>query len=258
MGKNPAFLFYPSDWTRDLDDLDLEIEGAWIRILCRLWWSPERGQTTKSLKEFARILRKTEKKTLKILQILIKKEVASGDLLDNQNITIISRRMIKDVKISKIRQEVGKLGGNPGLLKIKEKRKNLVNQTDNQNDQSSVSVSVSSSVSNNNIKDIYSNIISYLNQKTGKKYKNGNKKTAALIKSRLNEKFTEQDFYTVIDNKVAKWLTDPKMVEFLRPETLFGNKFESYLQDKPHPLAGKVSETTMQNIESFKNWEPPE
>lgn len=146
MGKNPAFLFYPSDWTRDLDDLDLEIEGAWIRILCRLWWSSERGKTTKPLQEFARILRKTEKKTLKILQILIEKEVASGNLLDNQNITIISRRMIKDVKISKIRQEVGKLGGNPGLLKIKENRKNLVNQNSNQNNQSSVSVSVSDTI----------------------------------------------------------------------------------------------------------------
>ena len=44
--------------------------------------------------------------------------------------------MVKDERIRKLRQEVGKLGGNPGLIKIRE---NLVNQTSNQNDQSSVS-----------------------------------------------------------------------------------------------------------------------
>lgn len=140
MGKNPAFQFYPADWTRDLDDFDLEIEGAWIRIMCRLWWSPERGKMTKTLRDFARILRKTEKKTLKILQILIEKGVASGQILDNQNITIISRRMVKDDKISQIRKEVGKLGGNPGLKKI---RSNLDNQSSNQNSQSSSSSSSS-------------------------------------------------------------------------------------------------------------------
>ena len=71
MGKNPAFLFYPADWRRDLDDSPLEIEGSWIRIICRLWDQPEKGKATKTLKEWSRILRKTERKTLKILQILI-------------------------------------------------------------------------------------------------------------------------------------------------------------------------------------------
>ncbi|MDD5245229.1 MAG: hypothetical protein PHU49_14565 [Syntrophorhabdaceae bacterium] len=142
MGKNPAFLFYPSDWTRDLDDQDLEVEGAWIRICCRLWWSEKRGEATKPMREWARILRKTEKKTKEIFQILIEKRIASGSILDNQNITIISRRIVRDYEISQIRKEVGKLGGNPKLKKINE---NLDNQSDNQKDRSSVSVSVSSS-----------------------------------------------------------------------------------------------------------------
>ena len=68
--------------------------------------------------------------------------------MDNQNITIISRRMVKDERIRKIRQEVGKLGGNPGLIKIRE---NLVNQTSNQKDQSS---SLSSSSSSKNKESI--------------------------------------------------------------------------------------------------------
>jgi uncharacterized phage protein (TIGR02220 family) len=78
----------------------------------------------------------------------------------------------------------------------------------------------------------YSRIIDYLNAKTGSSYKSTSVKTQTLIKTRINERFTEQDFYTVIDNKVATWLNDPKMNKYLRPETLFGTKFEGYLNEK--------------------------
>jgi hypothetical protein len=144
MGKNPAFQFYPSDWTRDMDDQDLEIEGAWIRIICRLWWSEKRGEATKTLKEWARILRKTDKKTMKIFQILFEKHIASGSLLDNQNITIISRRIVRDNEISQIRRASGVLGGNPKLIKTSNI---LDNQTVNQ--KPTPSSSSSSSIKNN-------------------------------------------------------------------------------------------------------------
>jgi uncharacterized phage protein (TIGR02220 family) len=111
-------------------------------------------------------------------------------------------------------------------------------------------------VKNVNNKEVVKNIVEYLNQKTGKSFKHSSKETQKLIKARLNSGFTEKDFLTVIDNKVSKWFCDPKMVEYLRPQTLFGTKFESYLQDKPHPLHGKVSETTMKNINVLENWEP--
>jgi len=153
MGKQPAFQFYPGDWTRDLDDQDLEIEGAWIRIICRLWWSDTPGEATKTIREWARILRKTEKKTREIFQILIEKHIASGDLLlnqkDNQTATIICRRMVSDWRISQIRKEVGKLGGNPSLFK---KPEILDNQSSNQKPTPSSSSSSSSS-SNLNIKE---------------------------------------------------------------------------------------------------------
>jgi hypothetical protein len=138
MGKQPAFQFYPGDWTRDLDDQDLEVEGAWIRICCRLWWSETRGEMTKPLKEWARILRKTERKTKEILKILIEKRIASGSLLDNQSVNLISRRMKRDAEISQIRYRVGLLGGNPAL---KKQEIILDNQTSNQSVRSSSSSS---------------------------------------------------------------------------------------------------------------------
>ena len=92
---------------------------------------------------------------------------------------------------------------------------------------------------NNNIKEykeeqeekeinIYKYIVEHLNMRTGQHYKYSTTKTKDLIKARLNEKFTLEDFKTVIDKMCVEWMgTD--MQKYLRPETLFGNKFESYL-----------------------------
>ena len=90
-------------------------------------------------------------------------------------------------------------------------------------------------VKDNNIyKDIYidtiKNIINYLNKTCGTRYKSTTNDTKKHISARLKEGFTEEDFYAVIDMKHADWGNDPRMSEYLRPQTLFGTKFESYLQ----------------------------
>ena len=78
--------------------------------------------------------------------------------------------------------------------------------------------------------DTVAAIVAYLNAKAGTNYRtNGSRKTKSLIGARLAEGFTEDDFRTVIDHKCGEWLGDTKMRGFLRPETLFGSKFESYL-----------------------------
>lgn len=86
-----------------------------------------------------------------------------------------------------------------------------------------VSVSVTDTVS-----DLYKEIIEYLNSKLGSNYKYTTNKTKSLIKARLNEGFNKNDFFKVIDNKVKDWKgTD--FEKYIRPETIFGNKFENYL-----------------------------
>lgn len=79
-----------------------------------------------------------------------------------------------------------------------------------------------------NINTKYKYIVEYLNKKTGKHFKINSAKTKALIKARLNEGYTEEDFIKVIDIKTNEWLKT-KMEQYLRPETLFSNKFEGYL-----------------------------
>ena len=78
----------------------------------------------------------------------------------------------------------------------------------------------------------YEEIVQYLNQKTGKNFKSTSKATQRHIKARFTDGFVLDDFKQVIDNKCGDWLRDRKMKEYLRPETLFGTKFESYLNSK--------------------------
>ena len=74
-------------------------------------------------------------------------------------------------------------------------------------------------------------IINYLNKKTNKNFKANTKATKEHINARAKEGFSEDDFIKVIDIKVKKWADDPKMKDFLRPQTLFSTKFESYLNE---------------------------
>lgn len=74
-------------------------------------------------------------------------------------------------------------------------------------------------------------IIDYLNEKTGKHFQLRSSSTISHIKARIKEGFTVEDFKKVIDNKVVTW-GDNEMEKFLRPQTLFGSKFESYLNEK--------------------------
>lgn len=74
-------------------------------------------------------------------------------------------------------------------------------------------------------------IVEYLNGVVGAHYKPDTPKTVSLIKARLKEGFTVDDFKTVIDKKAAHWARDGDMQRYLRPETLFGTKFEGYLNE---------------------------
>lgn len=134
----------------------------------------------------------------------------------------------------------------------REENKNKSKQNQNQNKNKSnknqneiekethqdVNVNVNDIVNVNNLEKIecekekpFREIIDYLNLKINSHYKHSTDKTKSLIKARINDGFTLEDFKTVIDKKYDEWVgTD--MEKYLRPETLFGNKFESYLNQK--------------------------
>ena len=78
----------------------------------------------------------------------------------------------------------------------------------------------------------YKEIIAYLNEKTGKSFRDDSKDTRKHIAARIKEGYTKEDFFKVIDIKVAEW-AGTEMDDYLRPSTLFSTKFEGYLNQRP-------------------------
>lgn len=94
------------------------------------------------------------------------------------------------------------------------------------------SICISNDIQYTKEKIPYSEIVDYLNAKTGQHYRANTNETQSFIRARFREKFTLDDFKKVIDTKCAEWMgTDWE--KYLRPKTLFGTKFESYLNQKP-------------------------
>lgn len=80
--------------------------------------------------------------------------------------------------------------------------------------------------------------IAYLNQVANKRYKFVDK-TKRLLLARFKEGYTLEDFKQVIDIKTAEWKDSSEFSKYLRPETLFGTKFDGYLNQKPKTIKGK-------------------
>ncbi|MBS5937922.1 conserved phage C-terminal domain-containing protein [Clostridium sp.] len=81
------------------------------------------------------------------------------------------------------------------------------------------------------IKDKLEFILNYLNIKANVNYRITNRRTVGLITARLREGFTPEDFKVVIDKKISEW-SGTNFEQYLNPFTLFGDKFELYLNQK--------------------------
>ena len=78
--------------------------------------------------------------------------------------------------------------------------------------------------------NIYRLVIDYLNKKANTNYRPTTKNTQSFINARVSEGYTIEDFKKVIDSKSKEWL-NTDFEKYLRPATLFGTKFENYLNE---------------------------
>ena len=98
-------------------------------------------------------------------------------------------------------------------------------------------------------------IITYLNHICNTKFRAGTEATRKLIRKHINEGFTEDDFKAVIDSKYKEWGEKPKLFpngmwsnEFLRPTTLFGDKFETYVYEARTRESSESSEGMFNSV----------
>ena len=82
--------------------------------------------------------------------------------------------------------------------------------------------------------DFCQTVITMLNSHCGAKYPTSDA-YCSLIESRKTDGYSLEDFKKVITFRQDTWANDPKMRQWLRPETLFGPKFHSYLEESTRP-----------------------
>lgn len=80
--------------------------------------------------------------------------------------------------------------------------------------------------------------IDILNETAGTGFKH-TKTNAGHVSARLAEGFTLDNVRAVVASRVALWGDDPSMRQYLRPQTVFGSKFDAYLQAASMPSLGR-------------------
>lgn len=269
--NQPYLPLYVQDFLTDekLIECTAESTGVYIRLMCILHKSDEYGcillkqkdkQTDSNIKNFALKLAKQMPYDLSIIECSLKELIEEKVLILEEDI-LYQKRMRKDGILSDKRAEAGKKGASKKVAKYFAKANNKANietneeanyqatpeneiEYENEIDNDIEIVNDKEKISLNEIKGI----IDYLNLKTNSHYKYSTEKTKSLIKARINDGFTIDDFKIVIDKKTEEWLgTD--FEKFLRPETLFSNKFEGYLNQKTTPKKKTLKDISMSDLD---------
>lgn len=110
MGKQPYMPLYVGDWIKDTRSLPANVRGIWIDLVLFMWDNHTRGEMTGSIDEIARMVSCQVEETKFAILLLQQKKTADITLLPSGEFHIVSRRMKKDIEISRIRSEAGKNG----------------------------------------------------------------------------------------------------------------------------------------------------
>ena len=246
--KRPSFQFYPGDWQKDaaLRMCSVSARGLWIDMLCIMHQGSPYGYLKVNEKvihvdNLARMVGATTQEVQGWLQELEGAGVFSRD----DSGCIISKRMIRDEQVRSARAAGGVLGGNPHLKNAPEKVVAKVNHPANLEPTPSSSSSSSTSVSkdlsgkpdeprpNHNKEAV--EILSFLNEKTGRRYQPVNE-NIKLITARLKGGASVSECRQVIARKTREWKSNPDMEKYLRPATLFNaTKFAQYVGELVPP-----------------------
>lgn len=239
--NQPYIPLYVNDFLTDekLIECSAETTGVYIRLMCLMHKAEEYG--TISIKEkdkqsediitnFAKKLVKLMPYTVEVIKRALNELIEEDVILLSQD-RLIQRRMVADNSLSITRSKVGQKGG----LTRKNKEKFAIAKSEAKHQANTEYVYV------NEYEDIISNIIDYLNNRIDTNYKPNSKIAVKNITARLKDGYTVDDFKKVIDKKAKEWLgTD--FEKFLTPDTLFGNKFEMYLNQKRKKTLDEIVE----------------
>ncbi len=278
MNRAPAFQFYPKDWLDfRVQRMSLAAQGAYLKILCYMWADSKDQCSLEDNDELISRALGTSQETWMRLKTEIQHE--SDPIFKKENGLLISERLraeaLKQKKYRKLQAKKGKSSSlqrlNRGSTAVQPVHQPRANSSSSSSSPSSSSKDKSTTsfqgsreiqrnLSNHKLSSKldpipYEEIIGFLNEKTGKNFKANAEESQKLIRARWRTGFRLVDFRKVIENMTVRWGKDPERSQYLRPITLFGTKFESYLNAEPTLSdRGIVSPATERNMAVFENW----
>ena len=223
--KSPSFNFYPDNFIGATTLFTNEQVGKYIRLLCLQF---QEGRLTKQ--DMLTICGSYDKRVFSKFEIddeglyynvRLEHEITKKANHSKKQKENVEKRWYKDgiyqtdtkpIPKDEKNNDFGNTSGNT-FMKLK-----LNTDIDNDNE-------IESEIED---KPNIRNIVDYLNSKAGTKYKHTSQVSQRHINARINDGYKMGDFVTVIDKKCDEWL-DTEMAIYLRPETLFGSKFDGYL-----------------------------
>ena len=226
MSKDPAFLFYYQDFIVGTELLSNEEVGAYIRILAHL---ADKGKLSKE--DMQSICR----------GCAFSKRLQDKFLIDNKGY-FFNERLSLEVEKRKNYAESRRKNAKAYAKHMEDENENK-DKDINKDKKENKSISVLTEVSQ---------IIDDFNMIYTSNYKRNNKTTQSLIRVRLKEGFTIDDFKAVHRKMLKNWGADAKMYKYLRPQTLYSNKFESYLNFKE--FTTKLSENGIKAYLVGQTW----
>lgn len=235
----PYLPLYVQDFLTDekLIECSAESHGVYIRLLCIMHKSSEYGtillrqkdqQNSSTTLNFACKLSKQMPFSTDIIKNGISELLEEG-VLHIEDHKLLQKRMIRDNLISQKRAKSGKKGGFATAKKTATHSAKDVAKPESENE-SEIKDVIKDLNEEKDLKDL-KEIVENLNNVLGTNYRASSEKSKRLIRARFNEGFTKEDFFLVHQIKFSDWGQDHGMAKYLRPETLWGPKFESYLNE---------------------------
>ena len=237
--KDPAVLFYTSDFLTGATDLTMLERGQYITLLCL---QHQKGRLSQkiidlSVPKVSEDVMKRFKKDRRGLYYndRLEKEKKRREEYKENRLQNLRKKNAQNLQEEQLDNIFLSNKGNSSSHMVSHMEAHSENENKNNIlDNSNLLV---------NSKDYIDNciniIVEFLNSTCKTRYRTTTKKTIELIVDKLNAGFTVEDFKAVIKNKADDWL-NTEYSRYLRPSTLFGDKFEEYL-NKPVTEANPYS-----------------
>ncbi len=212
--KLPYFPFYPSDFDSDTQLLSDAEVGAYVRLLNIQW---KKGKIPAN--KLPRLMDDYDAIWDEISEFFVMEGgLVFNNRLEEERVIAIGRHE-KAMKANNARWNAP--SNAPSIP--------TSNPPDDPPDDPPAIPTQNSELRTNNL-ELIKSIVEFLNEKAETSFHSTTPATQTVIKARLHEGFSAEDIKRVIEYKVGEWKHNPEMSKYLRPLTLFGNKFESYFQ----------------------------